>query len=241
MSSLKDGEIRQFPTPIAFVQVFGSLQGRGSNNHDDLASTNPANTFLVATFSHNHPDSKLYKKEYFYVCKFDASLSGTPIAKLKSYLLFSIYWDPELRLWLRRPWFACDEAPSQHEATDWMLKQVTNKYANSYELDTENGFHEFQASYFTMGTLKILDRNNLITKIRQRKGIFGNPFVLIGQSILQLLLSIYIGSRVFFLFGITSKGLGLITSALFLIGSFLVGGFILTTIVKNLVDFFESD
>ena len=69
MSSLKDGKIRHFPTPIAFVQVFGSLQGRGSNNHDDLASTNPANTFLVATFSHNHPDSKLYKKEYFQMCR----------------------------------------------------------------------------------------------------------------------------------------------------------------------------
>ena len=240
MSSLKDGKIRHFPTPIAFVQVFGSLQGRGSNNNDDLASTNPANTFLVAIFSHNHSDSKLYKKEYFYVCKFDASLSGNPIAKLKSYLLFSIYWDPELHLWLRRPWFACDEAPSQHEAGEWMLKQVTNKDANSYELDTEKGFHEFQANYFTMGTLNILDRN-LMNRFRQRIGIFGNPIFLIGLVILQLIVSIYIGLGVFLLFGIRREELGFITSTLLLIGSFFVGGFVLTPNFKIILEIFQRD
>ena len=50
----------------------------------------------------------------------------------------------------------------------------------------------------------------------------------------------YIKQRVK-LFGITIKELGLITSLLFLIVSFLVGGFILTTIIKFLIGIFESD
>ena len=154
--------------------------------------------------------------EYFYVCNFDATSGLIPIARQKCYLLFSIRWDPGFLVWCRHYWLACDGASSHNEAAEWLMKQVTIiDRGNLPDIDQFKSIHSGQARNLERGTLKILDTKNLINRIRQRNGIFGNPFVLIGQSILQLLVSIYIGSRVFLLFGIKIQGLGLITSLIF--------------------------
>ena len=238
--------MRYFNEETAFSIVFGSRgdEESASNEHYDLEGSNPFDTIPVATFFDDNPrePETNVKTEYFYVCNFDNTSGLIPIARQKCYLLFSIRWDPGFLVWHRYYWLACDGASSHNEAAEWLMKQVTIiDRTNLPEIDHLKIIHEGQAMKLARGTLKILNTKNLLNRIRQRNGIFGNPFFLIGQSILQLLVSIYIGSRVFLLFGITIKELGLITSLLFLIVSFLVGGFILTTIIKFLIGIFESD
>ena len=238
--------MRYFNEETAFSIVFGSRgdEESASNEHYDLEGSNPFDTIPVATFFDDNPrePETNVKTEYFYVCNFDNTSGLIPIGRQQCYLLFSIRWDPGFLVWHRYYWLACDGASSHNEAAEWLMKQVTIiDRTNLPEIDHLKKIHEGQAMKLARGTLKILNTKNLINRIRQRNGIFGNPFFLIGQSILQLLVSIYIGSRVFLLFGITIKELGLITSLLFLIVSFLVGGFILTTIIKFLIGIFESD
>ena len=238
--------MRYLNEEIAFATVFGSRgdEESASNEHYDLESSNPFDTIPVATFFDDNPrgSSKNVKMEYFYVCNFDATSGLIPIARQKCSLVFSIRWDPDFLVWSRHYWLACDGASSHNEAAEWLIRQVTIKdRTNLPDIDHLKSIHSGQAMNLARGTLKILNTKNLINRIRQRNGIFGNPFFLIGQSILQLLVSIYIGSRVFFLFGIKIQGLGLITSLIFLIASFYVGGFILTTIIKFLIGIFESD
>ena len=238
--------MRYFNEEIAFSIVFGSRgdEESASNEHYDLEGSNPFDTIPVATFFDDNPrePETNVKTEYFYVCNFDNTSGLIPIARQKCYLLFSIRWDPGFLVWHRYYWLACDGASSHNEAAEWLMKQVTIiDRTNIPDIDHLKSIHSGQARKLGRGTLKILNTKNLINRIRQRNGIFGNPFFLIGQSILQLLVSIYIGSRVFLLFGIKIQGLGLITSLIFLIASFLVGGFILTTIIKFLIGIFESD
>ena len=146
-----------------------------SNDHFELESSNPADTIPVATFLRNEqlPD-EIIKKQYFYVCSFERESTLGYREKFKDYidngtdilealkksnegpkiiktchLLFEIRgdrWDNKDCInWMRLPLYACEDASSHEEASEWMLNELTTKGNEMYEAD-----------YFEKGILEIL-------------------------------------------------------------------------------------
>ncbi len=145
------------------------------NDHFELESSNPLDTFPIATFLRNEqlPD-EIIKKQFFYVCSFERESTLGYREKFKDYidncmdilealkksdegpkimrtchLLFEIRgdrWDSNDKIsWMRLPLYACEDAPSHKEAAEWMLNEITTKGNEVYEVE-----------YFKKGTLDIL-------------------------------------------------------------------------------------
>ena len=137
---------------IAFASVF-SVKGKITYNEDEmisndrlkLASYNPKDTILVATFLH---DQYSTKKAYFYVAAFKAR----SIAKHEqAFSLFSIRWDKEESHWEKVPEYCCfvkseqPQPPLHKEAANWMLKRMTTKGSGFPDVD-----------YFIKGKFELL-------------------------------------------------------------------------------------
>ena len=134
-----------------------------SKEHFELESSNPADTVKVATFLRNkqYKPNETIKKDHYYVCEFtwqpyrkikeyknseDITYEGTEYTET-SHLLFMIYWEDDFNCWQRGDVFACSDASSNHEAADWMLKEITTKGSEVPEHDSD---------YFKNGILEIL-------------------------------------------------------------------------------------
>ena len=145
-----------------------------SNDHLELERYNTADTIPVATFLRNEqlPD-EIIKKQYLYVCSFERESTLDYREKFKEYidngmdilaalkksdegpkiirtcyLLFEIRgdrWDNNGINWMRVPLYACEDASSHEEASEWMLNELTTKGNEMYEAD-----------YFEQGILEIL-------------------------------------------------------------------------------------
>ena len=134
-----------------------------SKEHFELESSNPADTFKVATFLRNKQNkpNEIIKKDHYYVCEFtwqpykkikeyknseDITYEGTEYTET-SHLLFMIYWEDDFNCWQRVHVLACLNASSHQEAADWMLKEITTKGSDVPEHGSE---------YFKNGTLEVI-------------------------------------------------------------------------------------
>ena len=136
-----------------------------SNAHSKLESSNPTETIEAATFLRNkqYKPNENIKKEHYYVCEFKWESHGEikdlldleeakkrrerhPTIKT-DHLLFRIYWEDDFNCWQRGDVFACSDASSNHEAADWMLKEIITKGSEVPEHDSD---------YFKNGTLEVI-------------------------------------------------------------------------------------